>query len=168
MMFYAIFSVALILNRSIALTAIVGSLCAFTALHPFLPAGTLTYLASPIVLWFVIGVVLGSLWHGGSLQEPRWLAKICEPLRVFGDASYSTYLSHGLVLTMTLRAWMLIVGAPTMWLVPLSLVTATIVGTAVHIYIEKPVLWIASNPRIILERSAVSARQRPTIRRPPV
>jgi peptidoglycan/LPS O-acetylase OafA/YrhL len=82
----------------------------------------------------------------GSLAEPRWLAKRARFLEPLGDASYSTYLVHGLVLTVLLRLWTAAAGAPTLWFLPASLVVATIAGCVIHVLIEKPVLRFMSRP----------------------
>jgi peptidoglycan/LPS O-acetylase OafA/YrhL len=77
--------------------------------------------------------------------EPAFLARTAKILEPLGDASYSTYLAHGVILTVLLRAWMRLVGAPSVWIVPVSLVVATLAGLAIHLIIEKPVLRIATN-----------------------
>ena len=57
-----------------------------------MPSGILTYLSSPIVLWFVLGVAIATLWQLGSFVEPKGLARSVKFLEPFGDASYSSYL----------------------------------------------------------------------------
>ena len=146
MMFYAIFALALIFRRPIGLAAVGGSLAALTLARLVLPPGALAHLASPIVLWFVLGIAVGACWRLGSFAEPRWLAKRARLLEPFGDASYSTYLVHGLVLTVLLRLWTAVAGAPTLWFLPASLVVATIAGCAIHVLVEKPILRFMSRP----------------------
>ncbi len=136
MMFYAIFAVALTFPRKLALPGIAVVLGIVTSVGPVLPSGILTYLSSPIVLWFVVGVAIATLWRSGGFVEPKGLARSVKFLEPFGDASYSSYLVHGFALTMLLRAW----EAPSAWFVPVGLVVAAGAGLGVHIMIEKPML----------------------------
>jgi exopolysaccharide production protein ExoZ len=136
MMFYAIFAVALTFPRKLALPGIAVVLGIVTSVGPVLPSGILTYLSSPIVLWFVLGVAIATLWQLGGFVEPKGLARSVKFLEPFGDASYSSYLVHGFALTMLLRVW----EAPSAWFVPAGLVVATGAGLGVHIMIEKPML----------------------------
>lgn len=145
MMFYGVFTLALTLPRRVALPAIGAALGGFVAIGPLLPNSALAYLASPIVLWFVLGIGLAALWRRCGFQEPAWLARPAKHLEPLGDASYSTYLAHGLVLTFMLRAWTMGVGAPSFWLVPVSLVGATVAGWATHVMIERPILRITTD-----------------------
>ncbi len=64
-------------------------------------------------------------------------AKLLEP---FGDASYSTYLVHGLILTVFMHIWIAATGSLSAWIVPASLVVATIAGLATHMLVERPLL----------------------------
>jgi exopolysaccharide production protein ExoZ len=143
MMFYAIFAMALMFRRTIALVTVGVGLSVLTLAGPFLRSAALEHLASPIVLWFVLGVALGALWRGAGLSEPAWLARRLQFLEPFGDASYSTYLVHGLALTLLLRIWMMAVGTPSAWFIPVGLVFATAAGCLVHMAIEKPLLRMA-------------------------
>jgi exopolysaccharide production protein ExoZ len=136
MMFYAIFALALFCPRKIALPGIGVALGSLTLVGSVLPPGILAYLSSPIVLWFVLGVGIAALWRFGRFEEPKGLARSAKFLELFGDASYSTYLVHGVVLTMLLRVW----EAPSAWFVPVGLTMATAAGLGVHIMIEKPML----------------------------
>jgi peptidoglycan/LPS O-acetylase OafA/YrhL len=144
MMFYAMFATGLSFRRHIALPAVGAALGLLVIAGPFLPNPTLAYLASPIVLWFLLGMGLAAIWRWRRFAEPAWLARLARPLEPLGDASYSTYLAHGLVLTMLLRAWTMAAGAPTLWIVPLSLVVATVAGWATHVIVEKPLLRVAN------------------------
>ena len=141
MMFYAIFTLALAFRRQIALPAIGGALVIFTLVGRFLPTGILAYLSSPIVLWFVLGVGLAVLWRWRGFGEPKRLAMSTKFLGPCGDASYSTYLVHGLALTLLLRVW----EAPSAWFVPMGLVVATAAGLAVHMVVERPILQAATS-----------------------
>jgi exopolysaccharide production protein ExoZ len=144
-MFYLIFAMGLSFPRQIALTAVAVSLGGFVIIGPFLANDALRYLASPIVLWFLMGMGLAAVWRWKGFVEPAFLARTAKILEPLGDASYSTYLAHGVILTVLLRAWMRLVGAPSVWIVPVSLVVATLAGLAIHLIIEKPVLRIATN-----------------------
>jgi exopolysaccharide production protein ExoZ len=145
MMFYGLFASGLSCPRQIALPAVGVTLGVFVMAGPFLANETLAYLASPIVLWFVLGMGLAVIWRWRGLAEPGWLARPTKFLEPLGNASYSIYLSHGIVLTMLLRAWIRVAGPPSMWLVPISLVVATLAGWGVHVLVENPVLRITTN-----------------------
>ncbi len=145
MMFYAIFAVGLFLRRQIALPAVGTILGAFVFSRPLLSNPTWAYLASPLVLWFVWGMARAVLWRWGGVNEPQSLAKLTRVLEPLGDASYSTYLVHGFVLTIILRVWVLLAGPPSLWIVPVSLVIATIAGWLTHLGVEKPILRLANN-----------------------
>lgn len=140
MMFYAFFAFGLLFPRRVALAVVGAGLGVLVLDGPSMPDPTIAYLASPIVLWFVLGMGLGTIWHWQSLREPGWLARLARVLEPFGDASYSTYLAHGLILTMVLRFWVLTMGAPSFWLVPISILAATCGGWVIHVTVERPAL----------------------------
>lgn len=151
MMFYAIFAVALTFPRKVALWGVAIALGIFTLVGPALQTGVLTYLSSPITLWFVFGIGIAALWRSFGFSEPVRLAKSVRFLEPFGDASYSTYLVHGMALTLLLR----VVQVPSAWFVPVALVVAAGAGLAVHIMIEKPMLHaIARKKPLIISRGA--------------
>jgi peptidoglycan/LPS O-acetylase OafA/YrhL len=145
MMFYIIFALGLSFRREIGLLAVGVTLAAFVIVGPLLPNETLAYLASPIVLWFLLGMGVATLWRWRSVEEPQWLVSSVRFLEPLGDASYSTYLVHGLILTMVLRVWIMTVGPLSIWSVPVSLAMATIGGWATHMVVERPILRIAKN-----------------------
>ena len=145
MMFYAIFAMGLAFPRQIALPAVGATLGAFVIAGPLLLNETVSYLASPIVLWFLLGMGLATLWHWRHLEEPKWLASSTRFLEPLGDASYSTYLVHGIILTMLLRVWVVAAGPPSIWIVPISLAVATIAGWVTHMVVERPILRITTN-----------------------
>jgi exopolysaccharide production protein ExoZ len=145
MMFYVVFALSLLFRRQIALPAVSVILGSFVVVGPLLSNETLAYLASPIVLWFLLGTGLATLWRSWSFEEPEWLARSAKFLEPIGDASYSTYLAHGLILTLLLRVWLMTAGPPSLWIVPASIVVATIGGWATHMVVEKPILRIAAN-----------------------
>jgi exopolysaccharide production protein ExoZ len=145
MTFYAIFALGLSFPRQIGLPAVSAILGVYIFLGPLLPNATLAYLASPIVLWFVLGMGLAAFWHWGGFQEPSRLARSASVLEGLGDASYSTYLVHGLILTLLLRIWTTTAGPPSLWIVPVSLVVVTAAGWATHLLVEKPILRIIAS-----------------------
>ncbi len=145
MFFYAIFAAAMGFRRQIAVPLIMASLIIFTLVGSVLPPGILAYMSSPIVLWFVIGIGLAVLWQLYGFLEPKNLARSAKFLELFGDASYSTYLVHGLALTMLLRFWIKVAEAPSAWFVPVGIAAATVVGLGVHVALERPILRIATN-----------------------
>ena len=140
MMFYGVFALGLSFPRQIGLPAVGVILGVYIIIGPLLQNETLAYLASPIVLWFVLGMGLAALWHWRGLEEPHWLAGSARVLEGLGDASYSTYLVHGLILTALLRVWTMIAGPPSMWIVPVSLVVVTAIGWTTHFLVERPIL----------------------------
>ena len=147
MMFYGIFALGLTLPRRIGLPAVGVTLGAYIIIGPLLGNATLAYLASPIVLWFILGMGLAALWHRRGFEEPNWLAKSGRLLEGLGDASYSTYLVHGLILTALLRVWTMAAGPPSMWIVPVSLVVVTAAGWTTHLLVERPILRIIASFR---------------------
>lgn len=158
MFFYAIFAAAIAFPRQIALPAIGSALVIFTLVGSVLPAGVLTYLSSPIVLWFVMGIGLAVLWRLYGFVEPKWLASSARFFEPFGDASYSTYLVHGLALTMLLRIWVTVAEAPSAWFVPAGLAAATVAGLGIHVALEKPILRVANNLSRLIETLALTSR----------
>jgi peptidoglycan/LPS O-acetylase OafA/YrhL len=145
MMFYAIFALGLSFPRKIALPAVGITLGAFVVIQPLLPNETLAYLSSPIVLWFLLGMGLATLWHWGGFEESERLARSTRCLEPLGDASYSTYLVHGFILTIVLRAWLLAAGPPSIWVVPISVAITAIAGWATYRFVETPILRITAN-----------------------
>jgi len=145
MLFYAIFASGLSFPRKFALPAMGVVLGALVTFRPLLPNEAMVYLASPIVLWFLLGMGLATIWRWRGFEEPGWLARSAKFLEPLGDASYSTYLIHGLILTALLRVWAMVAGPPSIWIVPVSLVAATIAGLCTYIAVEKPILRIINN-----------------------
>jgi exopolysaccharide production protein ExoZ len=143
--FYLLFAVGLFFPRRVALAAVTGLLVAFVLFGSYSPNASLAYLSSPIVLWFALGMVLAIIWRRFELSEPDWIARRAKFLEPFGDASYSTYLSHGLVLTVMLWVWKMAVGQPSIVLVFFSLTVATIFGQIIYVVIEKRLLRIINS-----------------------
>ena len=145
MMFYVVFALGLTLPRKLALPAVGAALGAFIVVGPYFGKGAVAYLASPIVLWFLLGMGLAVIWHRREFAEPTWIAKSVKLLEPFGDASYSTYLVHGLILTVFLHIWVMAAGSLSAWIVPASLVVVTIAGLTTYRLVERPVLRIITN-----------------------
>jgi exopolysaccharide production protein ExoZ len=142
MMFYAIFAIGLTFRRNRGILFTVGALLILIGTQPLITNGSLAHLAAPISLWFVLGIGLGFVWRHLSLSEPHWLKSSAALFEPFGDASYSTYLVHGVVLTVLLRCWTRLGVHPGMIFVPAALVIVTIAGWAVHRLVEKPLLRV--------------------------
>ena len=154
MMFYLIFALSLFLPRHMALPALGLTLAAIVIAGPIMPNEALQYLASPIVLWFLFGVGLGTIWRWRDLKEPKWVARLGKPLGPLGDSSYSTYLVHGLVLTMLLRVWLMTAGPPSVWILFVSLAVATLAGWVIYSVFERPLLQKLGNFRRPIGKSA--------------
>jgi exopolysaccharide production protein ExoZ len=145
MMFYVVFALGLTFPRKLGLPAVGAALGAFIIVGPYFGNGALTYLASPIVLWFLLGMGMAVIWHRQEFAEPAWIANSAKLFEPFGDASYSTYLVHGLILTVFLRIWIRAAGSPSAWIVPASLVVVTVAGLTTYMLVERPVLRIITN-----------------------
>jgi exopolysaccharide production protein ExoZ len=158
MFFYTIFAAAVAFPRQIAIPVIASALAIFVLVGSLLPAGIPAYLSSPIVLWFVLGIGLAVIWRMYGFVEPQWLAKSAKFFEAFGDASYSTYLVHGLALTILLRIWVAIAGAPTPWFVAVGLVAAAVTGLGVHIAMERPILRVATNLSKMIEMPGLTCK----------
>jgi peptidoglycan/LPS O-acetylase OafA/YrhL len=145
MIFYLIFAVGLSFRRGIALPAIALSLATLVVLGPAMSNPTATFIASPILLWFILGMALATLWHWQGLEEPGWLGSSSLYLERFGNASYSTYLCHGFILTMLLRLWIVANGSVSVWIVPASFLAATAAGLVTHAVVERPILRLLAS-----------------------
>jgi exopolysaccharide production protein ExoZ len=149
MMFYVIFALGLCIPRKFGLPTICAVLLTLVVIGGYSPSEVVIYLASPIVIWFLLGIALAIIWKHGKLSEPTWIGKSAERLEPIGDASYSLYLVHGFVLTMLLRLWVGTVGPPSLWLVPVSLVVAIAAGRLIYVVIERPLLGLLSGKNSI-------------------
>jgi peptidoglycan/LPS O-acetylase OafA/YrhL len=159
MFFYVIFAMMMVFRRQIAIPAIGGALILFAQMGPFLPLDELKYLSSPIVLWFVTGIGLAVIWRWCCFTEPKMIASLARFLGPCGDASYSTYLVHGVALTILLRIWVIVLGTPSAWFVAIGLAAATIAGLGVHIMLEKPILRMVTGAWEHIETVCTSLRQ---------
>jgi exopolysaccharide production protein ExoZ len=140
MVFYIVFALGLTLPRKLALPAVGTALVVLIIVGPYSGNGAVAYLASPIVLWFLLGMGLAIIWHWQKFAEPAWIARSAKLLEPFGDASYSTYLVHGMILTVFMHIWIAATGSLSAWIVPASLVVATIGGLTIHVLVERAVL----------------------------
>jgi exopolysaccharide production protein ExoZ len=147
MAFYAIFAIGMLFRATIALPAILILLCGLSLAPLVLTTNAAAaFLMGPIILWFGLGISLGWIYRRmGAPREPvRWQA-FCRPLDKFGNASYSLYLVHGFALNMLWKGAALASGyAPGPEFVVIGLVFATGVGLAVHLLLEKPLLYWTS------------------------
>jgi exopolysaccharide production protein ExoZ len=144
MMFYVIFALGLCTPRKFGLPIVCAALLTLVLVGGQSRSAAITYLASPIVLWFLLGIALAVVWKYWKLSEPTWIGRSAGHLEPLGDASYSLYLVHGFVLTMLLRFWAGTVGTLSLWLVPVSLVVAITAGRVIYIAIERPLLGLLS------------------------
>lgn len=76
-------------------------------------------------------IVSGALSLEGKLPHIK-------PLSLLGDASYSIYLFHIMLLAFWLKIWTLL-AIDRMWFVPLALLFAGGMGTIMHLVVEKPI-----------------------------
>ena len=144
MTFYVIFALALCAPRKFGLPIVCAALITLVLIGGQSHFAEVVYLASPIVLWFLLGIIVAVSWKYLALSEPTWIEKSTWLLQPVGDASYSVYLVHGLVLTTLLRVWINLVGAPSIYLVPVSLAVAIVAGWVTFVVVEKPLLGLLS------------------------
>jgi exopolysaccharide production protein ExoZ len=144
MVFYVIFALGLCAPRRVGLPIVGAALLALVSGGARSPPAAVAFLASPIILWFLLGIALAVVWRRWKLCEPTWISRPARFLEPVGDASYSLYLVHGFVLTMVLRIWVGVVGTPSMALLPLSLAAAVVAGRVTYIAIERPLLGLLS------------------------
>src|SRR5208283_524007 len=88
---------------------------------------------------------LAIIWRYWGLSEPEWIGRRARVLEPIGDASYSLYLVHGFVLTIIFRIWIMVIGTPSVWLMPVCLVGAIVVGWLTYVAIERPLLSLFDN-----------------------
>lgn len=113
-------------------------------------------------LEFIAGVGLGA-WYIRSAKAQRWQAALprIAPLEWIGNASYSIYLSHVLVISVAGRAWAMleIGGAFAHALFLLGTAAAVIaVGIGSYRFLEKPVLKALRRARHTRQKSSLPLR----------
>lgn len=92
----------------------------------------------PYYWWFPPFVVACALFMESSGAPITW-----RPAVLLGDASYSLYLTHTIFYGVTralLQVWHLPTQKESIAVMLFEVVTATVVGIAVHLYVEKPLL----------------------------
>ena len=162
MMFYVVFALGLCAPRRFGLPAVCAALFAFVLAGPQFHQASVAYLASPIILWFLLGIVLAVVWRYAKLSEPKWISRPARLLEPIGDASYSLYLVHGLILTLLLRIWIGAVGAPSLYLLPISLVVAIAAGRVTYVAIERPLLGLLTDKTSTKSPTISAAKSMPS------
>ena len=119
----------------IAATCAAGLLYFFASqfARPLWPDWSLAY-----YWWFPPFVVACALFMESSGVPITW-----KPAVLLGDASYSLYLTHTIsygVAGHFLLAWRLPTPKDSIAIMMFEVVTATLIGIAVHLYVEKPIL----------------------------
>ena len=112
-----------------------GLLCFFGSqfAHPLWPDWLSAY-----SWWFPPFVVACALFMESSGAPITW-----KPAVLLGDASYSLYLSHTIfyeVVRLLLQLWHLPTPKESLTVMLFEVVTATFIGIAIHLYVEKPFL----------------------------
>ena len=140
MMFYVVFALGLCAPRKFGVPMVCAALLALVLIGHQSNSATVVYLASPIVLWFLLGIALAVIWRYWEVSEPAWIGKLAQILEPIGDSSYSLYLFHGFVLILVLRVWIRFVGPPSLYLLPFNLAAAMVVGWVTYVMVERPLL----------------------------
>ena len=103
---------------------------------------TWPYVASGIPRVWFCGVCAAMLVAGAVFLETEGAVFGSRIMHLLGDASYSIYLVHGLVMSAVGAAWMraglAAQGSTLALFVPVSIVTATLAGVIVYRFAEKP------------------------------
>jgi exopolysaccharide production protein ExoZ len=80
-------------------------------------------------------------------------------LERLGDASYSIYLFHFLVIAAVGRVWLTMFGHIALWpFAAVAFVTASAVGLAIHLWVERPMLVTLRHLRPVLTRMLAPAK----------
>lgn len=99
----------------------------------------------------IVGVPAALIVLGALILEQNAKAPKSRLLRLLGDASYSIYLTHGVVLSAFTRFWMKLAPAALASSVALfatvGFVVASIVGLLIYWLFEKPVAQFFARPR---------------------
>jgi exopolysaccharide production protein ExoZ len=112
--------------------------------------------ASVRLVWFGLPmflVVLGAVFWEDA--KPR---RVVTPLKVLGDASYSLYLIHTLVLSALAQGWrrMSLSVLPPEAFVVLGLAASVVTGVLLHMLVEKPLTrWVQVRVASLLSPAAV-------------
>ena len=101
--------------------------------------------------WLVIGVPALAIVAGAVALERRHGVPKIGPLLLLGDASYSLYLSHGIVLSACVQITRKLGLSQGIHIVPIFFVgacaTVAVVGVTVHLRVEKPLVKLCSAAR---------------------
>lgn len=142
MYFYLVIAAALLLRLPLAPLLALWTL-ALLAIEPpaAVPHPALAIALSPFTLLFIFGGVAGLLarrWlKPARADRPGWLRAGV----ALGDASYSTYLAHVLVVAALWRIGVPL-GAPNWLLIGVSVIAANAVGLLSYALIERPLLRV--------------------------
>jgi exopolysaccharide production protein ExoZ len=138
----------------------------WTLLGRFTPQTAAPLFAALILLWFGMQFAHplwpawvapwldygpGTVTAAALFMESAGLRISWRPLLLFGDASYSIYLSHTIwfeVMRPYLRKFDLPTAKDSITVMLFSVVTAAVIGIAIHLWIEKPILaWLRAKLR---------------------
>jgi peptidoglycan/LPS O-acetylase OafA/YrhL len=98
-------------------------------------------LADPITLFFIFGAVLGLYVQAARMQRKRVPSRLEKLLVLLGDASYSTYLVHVLVISAIWRAAQLLPWqTSTIVLIAVAFVASNVAGVVSYHVLERPIL----------------------------
>ena len=101
--------------------------------------------------WLIIGVPALAIVAGAVALERRHRVPKVGPLLLLGDASYSLYLSHGIVLSACVQITRELGLTRGMWISPIffvgSCMAIAAVGVAIHLHVEKPLVRFCSANR---------------------
>lgn len=104
----------------------------------------LIIVTKPITLLFIFGAFLGLYVQSRKVHRARQPSRFEKLFILLGDASYSTYLLHVLIISALWRfAGLLPWQAPAAFLMVLSIVAANVGGLVSYWYLEKPILRFA-------------------------
>jgi len=73
MLFYIVFALGLLMRETLRLWVVSGALTGLVLLQPVLQDNFIRFLANPILIEFIAGMILARLWMG-NLRLPLWLA----------------------------------------------------------------------------------------------
>ncbi len=124
--------------------------------------------------WLIVGLPALSVVAGAVALEQRHGLRRIAPLLLLGDASYSLYLCHGIVLSACVQITKRLGLDQYGDIIPVFFVGAGLAaltsGLLVHVYVEKRLLkWLPSQPGPVFAfaRNALRAvRAQPILRRP--
>lgn len=145
--------------------AAMGLLAIFTGLSGWVVASEWLGLIEPRAL--IVGVPATLIILGALVLEQNSKAPRSHVLHLLGDASYSIYLTHGIVLSAFTRFWIKLMPAglasSVFAFVTLGFLVASVTGVIVYRLFEKPVGRMLARPRASSPRNpdrvALATRQ---------